>query len=50
MECIFDVNFYLNYIWKFNFKDVVNNVKYIFFVDKFKILFIVIDIIDSGYY
>lgn len=50
MKCIVDGNLNLNYIWKFNLIDIVSSVKYIFFVNNFILFFIVIDIIDSGYY
>lgn len=49
-ECIIDGNLNLNYIWIFNFIEVVSDGKYIFFVNKFELFFIIINIIDSGYY
>lgn len=49
-KCIFDGNLNLNYMWKFNNIEIWCNVKYNIFVDWIELLFIVINIIDNGYY
>lgn len=49
LKCIFDGNLLLNYIWMFNFIEIINSLKYSIFDDKFKLLFIFY-IIDNGNY
>lgn len=49
LDCVFDGNLLLNYIWIFNFIEVVIGMKYSLFGNNFK-LFFKMNFIDNGYY
>lgn len=49
LKCVFDGNLLLNYIWIFNFIEVVFSMKYNLFGNNFK-LFFIMNFIDNGYY